>query len=73
MKFILYLTNDYETCVGEVPTGKTVEQFCQDVRGTWIECGERRHYRTREEAEDALRGWVLRGGPIGKGDPTPVR
>jgi hypothetical protein len=34
MKFILYLTKDYETCVGEVPTGKTVEQFCQEHKAS---------------------------------------
>ena len=49
MKFILYLTKDHEPCVGEVAAGKTVEQVCQEVKGTWIDFGERRHYRTREE------------------------
>lgn len=73
MRFILYLTNDHEACVGEVPTGKTVEQFIQEVNGAWIHFGERRRYRTREEAEDDLRGWVSPGGPVGTGDPTPVR
>ncbi len=73
MQYILYLTSDHEACVGEVSAGKTFEQFCREVKGTWIDFGERRHYRTREEAEDALRGWVPRGGFFGKGDPTPVR
>ena len=72
MTFILYF-KDHEACVGEVPTEKTPELFCQEVDGTWIELGDRRRYRTREEAEDALREWLPRGGPIGKGDPTPVR
>lgn len=74
MKFILYLTKDHEACVGDVPAGKTVEQVCQEMKGTWIDSGERRHYRTREEAGDALRGWAVSFGDfIAKGAPTPVR
>ena len=61
MKFIMYLASNHEACVGEVPAGRAGEQVCQEVKGTWIDFGERRHYRTREEAEDALRAWVPRG------------
>ena len=74
MKFILYLTSDHDACVGEVPAGRSAEQVCQEVKGTWIDFGERRHYRTREEAEDALRAWTVSSGDfIGKGEPTPIR
>jgi hypothetical protein len=74
MKFILYLSGDCQTCVGEVPVGKTSEQVCKELKGTWIDFGERRHFRTQEEAEDALLGWaVSSGGFIGKGDPISIR
>lgn len=74
MKFIIYLDSDHEGCVGEVPAGKTAEQVCQEVSGTWIDFGVRRDYRTREDAEDELRAWAISSaGFFTAGESTPVR
>lgn len=74
MKYILYSSHtDHGPHVGEVPEGRTGEQVCLELNGTWIGEYERRYYLTPEDAEKALLVWaVSSGGFIGAGDPTPV-